>query len=177
MVVVLGEMTMKFSRRSAILLSSGTFSFILFSRAAFAETVVAVALWDKGEASMDGMDTMKPMGMGMPGAMMDMATMGITVDAVEIPAGEVTFAVVNESQDFYHSVTISSVEDPSRELPYLIDKMMVDEEAAGITARLKELKPRAFGKVTVDMQPGTYILYCNIAGHYVMGMWTIVTVV
>jgi uncharacterized cupredoxin-like copper-binding protein len=168
---------MKLSRRSAVSLISGTLSFMAFNRAAFAGTVVEVALWDKGEASMDGMDTMKPMGMGMPGAMMDMATMGITVDLVEIPAGEVTFTVVNESQDFYHSVAISAVEDPSRELPYLIDKLMVDEEAAGTIARVKELKPRAFGKVTVDMQPGTYILYCNIAGHYVMGMWTIVTVV
>jgi uncharacterized cupredoxin-like copper-binding protein len=167
---------MKLSRRSAVSLISGTLSFMVFNRSASAGTVVEVALWDKGEASMEGMDTMKPMGMGMPGAMMDMATMGITVDLVEIPAGEVTFTVVNESQDFYHSVTISAVEDPSRELPYLIDKMMVDEEAAGTTARVKELKPRAFGKVTVDMQPGTYILYCNIAGHYVMGMWTIVTV-
>lgn len=126
---------------------------------------------------MDGMDSMKPMGMAMPGAMMDMATMGITVDLAEIPAGEVTFAVVNESQDFYHSMTISAVEDRSKGLPYLPDNMMVDEEAAGTTARVKELKPRAFGKVTVDMRPGTYILYCNIAGHYVMGMWTIVTVV
>lgn len=167
---------MKFSRRSAVSLISGTLSLMVFGRAAFAGTVVEVALWDKGEASMDSMDTLKPMGMGMPGAMMDMATMGITVDLMEIPAGEVTFTVVNESQDFYHSVTISAVEDPSRELPYLIDKMMVDEEAAGTTARVKELKPRASGKVTVDMQPGTYILYCNIAGHYVMGMWTIVTV-
>jgi uncharacterized cupredoxin-like copper-binding protein len=26
------------------------------------------------------------------------------------------------------------------------------------------------------MQPGTYILYCNIAGHYAMGMWTLLTV-
>ena len=134
-----------------------------------------VALWDKGEASMDGMDTMMPMGMAMPGAM-DMATMGITVDTLEIPAGEVTFRVVNESQEIYHSVTISPVEDPSRELPYLIDKRMVDEQAAGTTARLKEPRPRDSGAVTVDMQPGTDILYWNIAGHYAKGMWTIVAV-
>lgn len=53
---------------------------------------------------------------------------------------------------------------------------MVDEEAAGTTARLKDLRPRDSGAVTVDMQPGTYILYCNIAGHYTMGMWSIVAV-
>lgn len=167
---------MNLSRRSMIVAISGTLTLLTFNRAAFAGTVVKVALWDKGEASMDGMDTMMPMGMAMPGAMMDMATMGITVDTVEIPTGEVTFRVVNESQIFYHSMAIAPVEDPSKQLPYLIDTKMVDEKAAGTTARVKELRPRDSGSVTVDMQPGTYILYCNIGGHYVMGMWTIVTV-
>ena len=167
---------MKLSRRSTITLISGTASLLMFNHGAFAGTVVKIALWDKGETSMDGMDTMTPMGMAMPGAVMDMAPMGITVGTPEVPAGEITFSVVNESQEFYHNVTISPVADVSKELPYLIDRMMVDEEAAGITARVKELKPHTSGSVTVNMPPGTYILYCNIAGHYAMGMWTIITV-
>lgn len=167
---------MMLSRRLAISLLSGTIPILALNRAAFAATVVKVALWDKGASSMDAMETVMPMGLAMPGAMMDMATMGITVDTVKIPPGEVTFRVVNESQEFYHSMAISPVADPSSQLPYLIDKMMVDEEAAGTIARVKELRPHDSGSVTVDMQPGTYILFCNIAGHYVMGMWTIVTV-
>lgn len=91
---------MKLSRRLAISLIPGALSLMAFHRAAYAKTVVKVVLWDKGETSMDGMDTMLPMGMAMPGAMMDMATMGITVDTMEIPAGEVTFSVFNESQEF-----------------------------------------------------------------------------
>jgi hypothetical protein len=39
-------------------------------------------------------------------------------------------------------MVVSLVEDPSRELPYLSDKMMVDEDAAGRIARVQELKPR-----------------------------------
>jgi len=73
-------------------------------------------------------------------------------------------------------MTISPIADRSKELPYLVDKKMVNEDSAGITARLKELRPHDSGSVTVDMKPGLYILYCNIAGHYVMGMWTTVTV-
>ena len=155
---------------------SGTLSVLAFNRTALAGTAVKISLWDKGAASMDGMDTMTPMGMAMPGAMMDMATMGITTDTAEIPAGEVTFTVVNESQEFYHSLAIAPVADTAKELPYLIDKMMVDEAAAGTIVRMKELRPHTSGSVTVTMQPGTHILFCNIAGHYVMGMWTIVTV-
>lgn len=167
---------MKLSRRSALVLVPGTFVFLASSRDALAETVVKVLLWDKGEASMDNMDTMAPMGMAMPGAMMDMATMGITVDTSEFPAGEITFSVVNESQEFYHNVAISPFADVSKGLPYLIDMMMVDEMAAGSTARVKELKPHTSGSVTVNMPPGIYVLYCNIAGHYAMGMWTVITV-
>jgi uncharacterized cupredoxin-like copper-binding protein len=167
---------MSLSRRSMIAGVSGMLSVLAFHRPARAKTVVKISLWDKGATSMDGMDSMVPMGMAMPGAMMAMATMGITADIVEFPAGEVTFNVVNDSQEFYHSLAIAPVADLSKELPYLIDSQMVDEEAAGTIARAKELKPHTSGSVTVDMLPGTYILYCNIAGHYVMGMWTIVTV-
>jgi uncharacterized cupredoxin-like copper-binding protein len=159
-----------------IAIMSGTLPVLAFNRAAYARTVVKVSLWDKGAMSMDAMDSLMPMGMAMSGAIMDMATMGITADIREIPAGEITFQVVNESQEFYHSMTISPVTDLTKELPYLVDTMMVDEEAAGTTARMKELKPHASGALTVDMTPGTYILYCNVAGHYVMGMWTTVTV-
>jgi uncharacterized cupredoxin-like copper-binding protein len=159
-----------------MLIASGLLPYLAVSRIARAETVVKVALWDKGPASMDNVDKVAPMGMAMPGAGMDMATMGITVDAVQVPAGDVTFNVTNQSPEFYHAVTISPVADPSIELPYLTDKRMVDEEAAGVTARVKELRPGTSRSVTVAMQPGTYILYCNIAGHYAMGMWTLLTV-
>jgi uncharacterized cupredoxin-like copper-binding protein len=167
---------MKFSRRLVLTFFSGFVPLLLLGFPATAETVINVSLWDKGPTSMDNMDTLKPMGMAMAGANMEMATMGIKVDVSEISAGSVTVRVLNESQDFYHSLAISLVEDPSKELPYLIDKKMVDEDAAGRAAQVKELKPHDSGSVTVEMKPGTYILYCNIAGHYLMGMWTIVTV-
>ena len=167
---------MKLSRRLLISGVAATLSLMAFNRAANAGTVIKVSLWDKGSTSMDNMDTLAPMGMAMPGAKMDMASMGIKVDRQEIPAGEITFRVVNESQDFYHSLVISLVADPTRELPYLIDKKMVDEDAAGRIGRGKEFKPHDSGSLTVDLQPGTYILYCNITGHYAMGMWTTIIV-
>ncbi len=167
---------MKLSRRLVLSGAVATLPLMAFYHAAYAGTVVKVSLWDKGPTSMDKMDTLMPMGMAMAGAKTDMATMGIKVDLKEIPAGEVTFRVINESQDFYHSLVISPVADPSRELPYLTDKMMVDEDAALRIGRGKEFKAHDSGSLTVTMQPGTYILYCNIAGHYAMGMWTMIDV-
>ena len=95
---------MHLSRRSVI--SALPASLVLLALLAVqpppAGTVVKVSLWDKGEASMDAMD-MAPMGMAMAGANMDMATMGITVDRPKIPAGEVTFTVINDFPEFYHA--------------------------------------------------------------------------
>lgn len=167
---------MKLSRHLVISVLSATLPLLAFSDRAFAETIVKVSLWDKGPTALDGVDSLMPMGTAMSGAKMDRATMGIAVDMQEIPAGEVTFRVLNDSQEFYHGMVISPVGDPSEELPHLIDTMMVDEAAAGRIALVKELKPHASGAVSVDMKPGTYIQSCNIGGHYVMGMWTIVTV-
>lgn len=166
---------MQLSRRSVISTLPASVAVLAFRPAAAAGTVVKVSLWDKGETSMDGKG-MAPMGMAMAGADMSMATMGITVDTPEIPAGEVTFSVINDSQEFYHSLSIAPVADVATELPYLTDKMMVDEAAAGTVARGKELRPHASGTVTVALQPGTYILFCNVGGHYAMGMWTLITV-
>lgn len=73
-------------------------------------------------------------------------------------------------------MAIAQLADLTKELPYLIDEQRGDEEAAGTIAGVKELRPRDSGAVTVDMQPRTYFLYCNIAGHYAMGMWKIVAV-
>jgi uncharacterized cupredoxin-like copper-binding protein len=168
---------MTFSRHLMLSGLSGALSVLVCSGAAFAETIVKVSLWDKGPASMEMTDAMAPMGMAMAGAKMDMATMGITTSVQEIPAGEITFEIINDSGEFYHSMAFSPIVDQTVELPYLTDKMMIDEEALAPVSKGKELKPHATGTVKAELTPGTYVLYCNITGHYMMGMWTVVTVV
>jgi uncharacterized cupredoxin-like copper-binding protein len=141
-----------------------------------AETVVKVSLWDKGESSMDNVGKHTPIGMAVDGADPAMATMGVTLDVLEVPAGEITFKITNDSGEFYHAVLISPVADPTSPLPYLTDENRVDEATAVITANLGELRPHDFKQKKATLTPGTYILYCNIAGHYAMGMWTLLTV-
>jgi len=168
---------MTVSRREMIVLSTGAVGAVALGGAARAEGVVKIALWDKGEGAMEGMEGMAPMGLAQPGAAdMAMATMGITLDPAEVPAGEIKFQISNDSQSFYHNVTISAVADPSLPLPYLDDQAMVDVEALDVVARSRDLGLRERETVTATLTPGTYVLYCNIAGHYVMGMWTLLTV-
>ena len=110
------------------------------------------------------------------GGDMGMVTMGITADPVEIPAGEVTFAVTNDSKDMIHEMLVAPVADPPVALPYVAAENRVDEEASGDLGEVSELDPGASGALTVTLKPGTYILFCNVPGHYAMGMWTLVTV-
>ena len=137
---------------------------------------VHVSLWDKGEASMTMMDEVQPMGMAMPGSDMSMATMGITIDMVDVPAGEVTFLVTNDSEGMIHEMVLAPVVDTATELPYDGHLMKVDEDAAGHLAEVAERDPGKTGSLTMTLDPGTFILYCNIPGHYAMGMWTLLTV-
>lgn len=156
-----------------------------------AESTVNVALWDRGASSMNGLGSTSPMGMamqgapmnpggsphmGMSGGQMPMAMMGIKLDQSSVPAGKVTFAVSNESDVMIHEMVISPVADTSTPLPYSRESQKVDEDKAGHLGEVAELEPGDSGALTLSLKPGTYILYCNIPGHYALGMWTLLKV-
>jgi uncharacterized cupredoxin-like copper-binding protein len=137
---------------------------------------VNVGLWDRGGMVMEHMQDMPHMGMGMPMTRMPMAMMGIATDQVQVPGGEVTFVVSNQSRELSHEMVVAPAADPEAPLPYDEVEMTVDEEAAGALGEVEELEPGGEGKVTLSLQPGTYVLFCNVPGHYAAGMWAVLTV-
>jgi uncharacterized cupredoxin-like copper-binding protein len=140
-------------------------------------TDVLVHLWDKGKDAMANADLTKPMGMAMPGAGdMSKATMGITVDSNDIHAGEITLVAINDSKVLVHEMLIAPVRSTYSPLPYDNVKMRVDEDAAHSLGEVSELDPGQTGALTITLKPGTYILLCNVPGHYAMGMWTTIVV-
>jgi uncharacterized cupredoxin-like copper-binding protein len=175
-----GVQTMTLTRRNTLALfaASATVAATVGRPALAAGTVVKVSLWDKGDMSLDMLGKGEPMGMGMMGAdmAMKMAMLGIALDVDTVPAGEVTFEAVNDSKSMIHEMVVSPVADPSVPLPYIVDEDKVDEDAAGHVGEVAELDPGMTGALTVTLEPGTYILYCNIPGHYILGMWTLLTV-
>lgn len=160
--------------RFALGLAAG-FLMTTAATASFGASDIAVSLWDTGENAMDMMDSMAPMGMAMDGDMA-MVTMGIKVDTDKVPAGEVTFTATNDSDSIIHEMILAPVVSMEAPLPYDTDSMRVDEDAAKSLGEVSELEPGDSGALTVTLEPGTYILYCNIPGHYVMGMWTTIEV-
>lgn len=141
-----------------------------------AGSVVKVTLWDKGDNPMKMAADAKSMGMGEMGADMSTAMMGVKLSMDSVAAGEVTFEVENTSKLMEHEMVVTLVKDTKTPLPLKKGNNQVDEKAAGSLGEVSELKPGKTGTLKVKLTPGSYILYCNVPGHYKRGMWSILTV-
>lgn len=166
--------------KTALALTLGVSS-VLAAAVGNAATTVQVSLWDSGDHALDTMGEAAPMGPAMMPAdqlaeAMKTAQLGVTVDVATVPAGEVTFVVTNNSKSMQHEMLVVPVADPAKPLPYNADEMHIDEELAGGLGEVPELDTGATGSLTLTLTPGTYMLYCNIPGHVMMGMWSLITV-
>ena len=97
----------------------------------------------------------------------------ITMDRTEVPAGLVTFNIENLASQL-HEIEVFGGATPGMALEVINDigittgLDIVDEEegiVGGMTAQL-----------TVDLEPGTYLIICNMPGHYAQGMTIELTV-
>jgi uncharacterized cupredoxin-like copper-binding protein len=140
---------------------------------AAADSVVSVKLTDKG-GTMD-MSKSMGMGMGMHGNM-TMAVMGISINPKSVLHGKVKFNVTNTSRTLVHEMLVAPIADENVVLSFKAAENRVDEEAAKDLGEVSELDPGKSGSLIVDMKPGKYILYCNIPGHFMAGMWTVLEV-
>ncbi len=141
--------------------------------AAQAASTIRVTLNDKAE----GMDMSKSMGLGM-GMKGDMskAVMSIEVSTKQVVRGKVTFNVTNGSKTMIHELIVAPVKDESQLMPYDDAAFKVKEEDSTHLGEVSELDPGKAGSLTLDLKPGKYMLYCNVAGHYMDGMWTMIEV-
>jgi uncharacterized cupredoxin-like copper-binding protein len=97
----------------------------------------------------------------------------IELSTSEVPAGAVTFRATNEGT-IAHEMVIVRSDEPVDALP--LDGATVDEAAVDVIGELEEFPAGETEEGTFDLEPGRYILFCNIAGHYEGGMRTEFTV-
>jgi uncharacterized cupredoxin-like copper-binding protein len=134
-------------------------------------TVVNVSLTDMGG----------PMGEG--NGPLHAGAMGLSVDQARVPHGTVSFLVTNAGS-VNHEMVI---------LP-LTDSQVVGTRPFGGDAKVDEagslgeasnsggqgagggIVPKASSWVSVTLAPGRYELVCNLAGHYVSGMYGQITI-
>lgn len=93
---------------------------------------------------------------GGGGETVDIAETEYKLDPADpsVKAGSVTFNVSNDGA-IVHNLEI---------------------EGSGVEDITDDLQPGDSGELTVDLQPGTYEIYCNIDGHQDLGMEGEVTV-
>jgi len=117
----------------------------------------------------------------------------IEPDRDSVPAGEVTFVAANEGT-IEHELVIIKTDLADDSLPtHQEDQEMlgvVDEEAEGVQVidEIEEFEPDGEESLTLDLEPGNYVLICNIGpegeegehgahgSHYEEGMHTSLTV-
>ena len=89
-------------------------------------------------------------------------------DAVK--AGTITFQVSNRSQKLVHEMIVVRQPAGGKPLPYNSRAQRVVENRIKSLGEVSELYPGKSGKLTVNLGPGEYLLFCNQAGHYQSGM-------
>jgi uncharacterized cupredoxin-like copper-binding protein len=170
----------------AILLAASVASAAAFS--AELETKVRVALLDAsavagfaggqpgGGGWGQGMMGYGMMGGGMMGPggyapnMMGRGMMSIRVDETSIKAGTVVFDVTNWSRSVVHEMVVVVVDSPDAPLPYDSSRWIVPEDQTKVLGESGELGPNASQDVTLTLPAGSYMLICNVPGHFASGM-------
>jgi uncharacterized cupredoxin-like copper-binding protein len=98
-------------------------------------------------------------------------------DAAVVTAGTVSFRIRNQGPTTHEFILVRTDRAPDK-LPLQRDGLTVNEEAPGI-----DLLDEAEGldiddRQTLDLRlaPGHYVMYCNLEGHYLGGMYAALTV-
>jgi uncharacterized cupredoxin-like copper-binding protein len=98
-------------------------------------------------------------------------------DAADVPAGTVSFRILNHGPTSHEFIVVRTDRAPDK-LPLQRDGLTVNEDAPGV-----DLLDEAEGLDIDDRQtlvlrlaPGHYVMYCNLEGHYLGGMYAALTV-
>jgi len=103
------------------------------------------------------------------------AHMRIVLDQETIKSGRVIFQAENQSKNLVHEVIIGR-DDGAKQLPMDATHDRVIESRVQRLGEIADLAPGKTGKLTLNLKPGNYVLFCNQPGHYQDGMVTRLTV-
>ena len=94
----------------------------------------------------------------------------IGLDAKSSSSGETTFNVHNDGPSTHEFVVFKT--DLAQDALPVGDDGNVDEEGEGVTHidEIEDIGNGCDASLTVDLDPGNYVLICNLPGHYAAGM-------
>ena len=122
-------------------------------------------------------DATQSLGIKLRDSSMDssIAHMRIILDREALKPGRTTLQAENQSKTLVHEVLIVR-DDGTKELPFDAKHDRVIEKRIRRLGEIADLAPGKTGKLTLNLKPETYLLFCNQPGHYKDGMIAKVTV-
>ncbi len=91
----------------------------------------------------------------------------IVFDRAEVPAGTVTFVIENQGT-MAHEVEVFAGAGPGLRLPVVAG--VADTTGLTLIDEVEDIVVGTTTSLTVDLEPGTYLVICNLPGHYALGM-------
>lgn len=102
--------------------------------------------------------------------------MSLKLDPQTVKSGEITFNLKNDAVSEEHEMVVVRLKTADQEIPFDAKKNRVDEDTLKSMGEIGDIKPGAKGTMTVKLKAGTYLVFCNIKGHYQAGMASKLTV-
>lgn len=96
--------------------------------------------------------------------------MTLKMDQSTIKAGDVSFSVHNAAMTEEHEMVLVKLKSADQKIPVIESRHRIDETQLKSLGEVTDLKPGANGSLKARLSPGSYLLFCNIKGHYEAGM-------
>lgn len=103
----------------------------------------------------------------------DMKEYAVTLTPASIKAGTIKFGIRN-SGTLVHEFDLIKTDLAADKLP--LDAATAKAREDGLVKQLKNIGAGAAASVSADLQPGRYLIVCNVPGHYQLGMRAAFTV-
>ena len=88
------------------------------------------------------------------------------------PVGSVTFNISNEGPSTHEFVIIKTDDAPDA-LPTKNGE--VNEDGLNVVDEQEDIAPSTTATITTNLDAGSYVIICNVPGHYQLGMHTAFT--
>jgi uncharacterized cupredoxin-like copper-binding protein len=105
----------------------------------------------------------------VPTLYVDLSDFKVAADHATVPAGKVVFGIRNHAA-MAHELKVIKTDRAAEALE--VDASSAKAKEDGKVGELLNISAGASRKLVLELAPGRYVLICNIAGHYQLGMRT-----
>ncbi|KQT04722.1 MULTISPECIES: hypothetical protein [unclassified Rhizobium] len=102
--------------------------------------------------------------------------MTLTLDKSSVAAGDTKFLVHNDAMSAEHEMVLVKLKSADEKIEVDTAIGRVDEDKLDSLGEVADLKPGAVGELSAKLTPGSYVLLCNIKGHFQAGMHAMLNV-